>query len=68
MRLHVSLCAIRRLDQNSLSGPVLASITALTRLAYLCAAGHPSMRLMLRCASVVARGRFVPCGRMLHCA
>jgi hypothetical protein len=37
-RPHASLCAIRALGKNGFTGPILASITALTRLAYLCAA------------------------------
>jgi hypothetical protein len=35
MRPHLSLCVIRALHQNGFTGPILASITALTRLAYL---------------------------------
>jgi hypothetical protein len=37
------LCAIRDLGKNGLTGPILASITALTRLVYLYAA-PPSVR------------------------
>ncbi len=35
------LCAIRYLAKNGFTGPILASITALTRLSYLCAALPP---------------------------
>jgi hypothetical protein len=34
-RPHPSLCVIRYLNTNNFTGPILASITALTRLAYL---------------------------------
>jgi hypothetical protein len=35
VRPHASLCAVRDLSLNGFTGPILASITALTRLAYL---------------------------------
>jgi hypothetical protein len=40
-RPHASLCAIRSLGKNGFTGPILASITALTRLVDLCAAPPP---------------------------
>ena len=38
---HGSLCVIRGLSKNGLTGPILASMSALTRLAYLYAALPP---------------------------
>ncbi len=41
VRPQASLCMIRWLNNNNFTGPILASITALTRLAYLYAALPP---------------------------
>jgi hypothetical protein len=41
VRLHPLLCVIRRLYNNGFTGPILASITALTRLVLLYAAPRP---------------------------
>ncbi len=48
-RPHASLCAIRSLYKNDFTGPILASIPALTRLAYLCAAARAVSRPTLAC-------------------
>jgi hypothetical protein len=51
------LCAIRHLAKNGFTGPILASITALTRLVVLCAAPPP-----VRSFGRLARAQWARCG------
>jgi hypothetical protein len=41
VRPYASLCAVRDLSTNGFTGPILASITALTKLVWLCAPPPP---------------------------
>jgi hypothetical protein len=63
-RPHASLCVARDLAENGFTGPILASITALTRLAYLCApfarrGSPPTRRMPCFASAAAAHGRSI---------